>query len=70
MYGTLKEITLIQFVYSEHNRGDATSPIIHHFKSFSQVMSTRDEKVRFIKGNEIKLTQVDLLLFFFLRVHF
>ena len=26
---------------------------VHHFKLFSRVKSTQDEKVRFIKGNEL-----------------
>ena len=32
----------------------------HYFKLFNQVKSTQDEKERFIKGNELKLTQVEL----------
>ena len=39
----------------------------HHFKSFSRVKSTQDEKVRLIKGNELKLTQDELLSFFFFK---
>ena len=31
------------------------------FKSFSQVKMTQDEMIRFIIGNELKLTQVELL---------
>ena len=42
---------------------------MRHFKSFSRVKSTQDEKVRFIKGDESKLTQTELLSFFFLRVY-
>ena len=43
---------------------------MHHFKSFSRVKSTQDQKVHFIKGNELKLTRVELLLFFlFLRMY-
>ena len=38
---------------------------MHHFKLFNQVKSTQDEKGRFIKGNELKLTQAELLSFFF-----
>ena len=37
----------------------------HHFKSFSRVKSTQDGKVRFIKRNELKITQVELLSPFF-----
>ena len=37
-------------------------------KSFIQVKSTQEEKVHFIKGNELKLTQVQLLSFFFKSV--
>ena len=36
---------------------------MHYFKSFSLVKSTQDEKACFIKGNELKLTQVELLFF-------
>ena len=38
---------------------------MHHIKSFTRVKSTQNEKVRFIKGNESKLTQVELLSFYF-----
>ena len=38
---------------------------VHHFKSFSRVKSIQDEIVCFIKRNELKLTQVELLSFFF-----
>ena len=37
-------------------------------KSFSRKKSTQDEKVRFIKGYELKLTQVELIHSFSLRV--
>ena len=38
------------------------------FKSFNRVQSTQDEMARFIKENELKLTQVELFSFlFFLR---
>ena len=40
---------------------------MHHFKSFSRVKSTQDEKARFIKGNELKLTQVELFSFLFFK---
>ena len=36
---------------------------MHYFKSFNRVQSTQDEKARFIKGNELKLTQVELFSF-------
>ena len=39
----------------------------HYFKLFNRVQSTQDEKARFIKGNELKLTQVELFSFLFLR---
>ena len=39
---------------------------MHHFESFSGEKSTQDERVHFIKGNEIKLTQIELLSFLFL----
>ena len=38
---------------------------VHYFKSFIREKSTQDKNVRFIKGNELKLTQVELLSFFF-----
>ena len=37
---------------------------VDYFKSFSRVKSSQDEKVCFIQGNELKLVQVELLLFF------
>ena len=40
---------------------------VHHFKSLSLIKSTQDEKVNLVKGNELKLTQVELLSSF-LRV--
>ena len=42
-----------------------TQVSVHYFKSFNQVKSTQDEKVLFFKRNEKKLTQVELLSFFF-----
>ena len=38
---------------------------MHHIKSFTRVKSTQNEKVCFIIANELKLTQVELLSFFF-----
>ena len=35
-----------------------------YFKLFSRVKSSRDENVRFIKGNELNLTQVESFSFF------
>ena len=40
---------------------------MHHFKSFSRIKPTQDEKVRFIKRNELKLIQVELLSFFIFK---
>ena len=37
---------------------------VHHFKLFSPVISTPDEKVRFLKENKLKVTQVELHSFF------
>ena len=37
---------------------------MHIFKSCSREKSTQDEKVRFIKENEFKSTQVELLSIF------
>ena len=34
-----------------------TQDSVNFFKSLSQKRSTQDEKVRFIKGNELKLTK-------------
>ena len=42
---------------------------MHYFKPFRRVKSTEDVKLRFTKGNELKLTQVELLSFFSLRVY-
>ena len=39
----------------------------HYLKLFNRVQSTQDEKARFINGNELKLTQVELFSFLFLR---
>ena len=39
----------------------------HYFKLFNRVQSTQDEKARFIKGNELKLTQVELFSFLFFK---
>ena len=36
---------------------------MYYFKTLSQVKSTQDEKVRFVKRNELKLIQVLLLSF-------
>ena len=41
---------------------------MHFLKSFNREKSTQDEKVHFIKGNELKLTQVELSSFFFKSV--
>ena len=37
------------------------------FNSLSREKSTQDEKVHFIKGNKLKLTQVELLSFFIFK---
>ena len=37
---------------------------MHFLKSFNREKSTQEEKVRFMKGNELKLNQVELLSFF------
>ena len=39
----------------------------YYFKFFNWVQSTQDEKARFIKGNELKLTQVELFSFLFFK---
>ena len=39
----------------------------HYSKLFYRVQSTKDEKARFIKGNELKLTQVELFSFLFFK---
>ena len=36
---------------------------VNYFKLFTRVTSTQDEDTRFNKGNELKLTQVELLSF-------
>ena len=44
-----------------------TQDWVHCFKSFNRVKSTQDEKARFIKGNKLKLTQVELFSFLFFK---
>ena len=39
-----------------------TQILVHIFKSFGQEKSTQDEKVRYIKENELKVTQLELIL--------
>ena len=38
-----------------------------YFKLFNRVQSSQDEKARFIKENELKLTQVELFSFLFFK---
>ena len=40
---------------------------MHYFKLFIRVKSTQDEKMRFFLGNQLKLTQVELLSFFYFK---
>ena len=40
---------------------------VHYFKSFNREQSTQDKKARFIKGNELKLSQAELFSFFFFK---
>ena len=40
---------------------------MHYFKSLSRVKSTQDVKMSFNQGNELKLTQVELLSFFYFK---
>ena len=43
---------------------------MHFFKPFRPEKSIQSEKVRFIKGNELRLTQVELFsVFIFKSVH-
>ena len=44
-----------------------TQFLVHYFKWLNRVQSTQDEKMRFIQGSELKLTQVELFSFVFLR---
>ena len=44
-----------------------TKVLVLYFKSFYRVQKTQDEKARFIKGNELKLTQVELFSFLFFK---
>ena len=37
------------------------------FKSLSREKSTQHEKVRFIKGNELKVNQIELIPFFIFK---
>ena len=41
--------------------------LVRCFKLFSRVKSTQDEKVHFIKGIELKLIEMELLLFFYFK---
>ena len=40
---------------------------MHYLKSFSRVKSTLVIKIRFNKGNELKLIQVELVSFFIFK---
>ena len=40
---------------------------VHFKKLFSRVKSTSEEKMEFIKGNELKLTQTELLSSFIFK---
>ena len=42
---------------------------MHYFKSFSREKSLQDEKDRFIKGSELKVTQTKYFHSLFLRVY-
>ena len=52
--------SLIRFEFTH-----ITQVWVYYFKLFSRENSTQDQKVRFIKGNEIILTQFELHSFFF-----
>ena len=43
-----------------------TQVLVPYFNTFIRIKSTQDEKVRFIKGNELKVTHVHLLHSFLL----
>ena len=40
---------------------------MHFLKFFCREKSTQDEKARFIKGNDLDLTQAELFSFFFFK---
>ena len=42
-----------------------TQILLHYFKSFTREKSTKDAKVLFYQGNELKLTQVYLFSFLY-----
>ena len=44
-----------------------TQVSVHYFKSFNGVISTQNGKVLFIKGNDLKLIEVEVLSFFFFK---
>ena len=57
--------SLIRFEFTH-----ITQVWVYYFKLFSRENSTQDQKVRFIKGNQLKITQVELLSSFILRVYY
>ena len=55
----------VAFKRAFQNKKEKTSYFMHHFKLFIRIKTTQEEKMRFIKGNKLKLTEVELLPFFF-----
>ena len=53
-----------RFIFMRVEFAPITQVWIHFFKCFNRKKSTQDEKVGFIKENELKLSQVELLSFF------
>ena len=43
---------------------------MHFLKSFSRQKSTQDGNMRFTKGNELKITQDEVMLFFMFKIVF
>ena len=54
--------TFMKFAFTQ-----VTQEWLHFLYSFSREKLTQDEKVYFTKGNELKITQVELLSFFIFK---
>ena len=50
---------MLRFAFTQ-----VTQVQVHIFKTCSREKSSEDERVRFVKRNELKVTQVEILSFF------
>ena len=65
LFSSINENTLLIFIrFGFIHVTHANTAIL---KSYSREKSTQDENVRFIKGEELKLTQDELLSFFLFK---